>query len=103
MSNPEKLTDDVMEQVSGGTLTKDEASEIRIEVERSYRDNQGQPLSDLFKVILWRGISDITAEKYPVGSIIGIKGRLESEDGKYVIIAERVSFVSAGDGEIHTN
>ena len=86
-------------------FTKDplKYSEIRIEVERSYRDNQGQPLSDLFNVILWRGISDITAEKYPVGSIIGIKGRLESEDGKYVIIAERVSFVSTGDGEIHTN
>ena len=25
MANPEKLTDDMMEQVSGGTLTKDEA------------------------------------------------------------------------------
>lgn len=25
MTNPEKLTDDMMEQVSGGTLTKDEA------------------------------------------------------------------------------
>lgn len=27
MTNPEKLTDDMMEQVSGGTLTKDEALE----------------------------------------------------------------------------
>ena len=27
MANPEKLTDDMMEQVSGGTLTKDEALE----------------------------------------------------------------------------
>ena len=78
-------------------------SEIQIEVERSYRDNQGQCLSDVFKVILWRGISDITSEKYPIGSIIGVKGRLEAENGENVIMAERVSFVSSGESVVHTN
>ncbi|MBE6116899.1 MAG: hypothetical protein E7187_08785 [Erysipelotrichaceae bacterium] len=86
-------------------FTKDplKYSEIRIEVERSYRDNRGQPLSDIFKVILWRGISDITAEKYPVGSIIAVRGRLESENGEIVIMAERVSFISSNDTDVHTN
>ena len=31
MSTPEKITDDMMEQVSGGTLTKDEALEKALE------------------------------------------------------------------------
>ena len=38
MTNPEKLTDDMMEQVSGGTLTKDEALAKALEHANLRRD-----------------------------------------------------------------
>jgi uncharacterized membrane protein YkoI len=38
MTNPEKLTDDMMEQVSGGTLTKDEALKKALEHAHLKRD-----------------------------------------------------------------
>ena len=38
MTNPEKLTDDMMEQVSGGTLTKDEALEKALQHANLRRD-----------------------------------------------------------------
>ena len=38
MANPEKLTDDMMEQVSGGTLTKDEALAKALEHANLRRD-----------------------------------------------------------------
>ena len=68
-------------------------SHIDVEVERSYRDSNSQPIYDTFTIYLWRGISDVITERYPVGTTVGIKGRLEKEDGRCIIMAERVSII----------
>ena len=77
-------------------FTRDALSyaEFEVKVERNYRNNDGENVYDVFKVILWRGISEITAEKYPVGTTVSIKGRMELRDQQICLIAERVSFVT---------
>lgn len=68
-------------------------SQIEMEVRRSYRDPDSQPLYDIFTVHLWRGISEVIIDRYPIGSLIAIRGRLEATDAGYLIMAERVSFI----------
>ena len=58
-------------------------------------------MKDQFKIILWKGIAEETADICKEGSILGVKGRLEShsfsKEGKtYVIpdiIAEKVRMI----------
>ncbi|MBQ4253077.1 MAG: single-stranded DNA-binding protein [Erysipelotrichaceae bacterium] len=68
-------------------------SQVELEVQRTYKDPDGQPQSDVFTVHLWRGLSEIITERYPVGSLLAVKGRLENRDGICTIIAETVSFI----------
>ena len=75
-------------------------SHIDVEVERSYRDSNSQPIFDTFTIYLWRGISDVITEKYPLGTTVGIKGRLEKEDGQCIIMAERVSIIHAEEKDL---
>ena len=71
-------------------------AEMLVEVQRSYRNSNDEYESDCFKVILWRGIAEITLEHYQVGTTVGIKGRLEAyKENLGQIVAERVSFITS--------
>ena len=70
-------------------------ADMKVEVPRLTKDSEGRFPCDVFSVKLWRGVADTAISQYSVGNIVGVKGRLELEDGtgKPRIIAERVSFI----------
>jgi len=78
------------------------STKIILEVERPFRESDGEYLTDKFLVKLWKGIAEQIDDLCAIGSIIGLKGRLESNvtfvddeyDYSYYIIAEKISFLS---------
>lgn len=74
-----------------------------IEVDRSFRNSDGTQSVDEFRIILWRGIAETCVSCCTIGSIVGIKGRLQGttfeNKNKEIfhntdIIAEKVSFLT---------
>ncbi len=49
-----------------------------IQIERPYKNNLGINETDYIQCILWRGIAAQVCETCHIGSIIGVKGRLQS-------------------------
>ena len=45
-------------------------------------------------VYVWSGLADAINEKYPIGSIVGIKGSLTVFNGQLIVVAERISFIT---------
>lgn len=71
-----------------------------VECDKSFRNEDGTLGKDLFKVTLWRGIAEECAAALTVGSIVAVKGRMQSDryeknDTLYYnceIIAEKVAY-----------
>ena len=81
-----------------------QVSNITIAVPRSYKNENGEYDTDFVDVVLWNGIAENTAEYCKKGDIVGVKGRLqtnnyEKEDGEKVfkldVVAEKVTFLSS--------
>lgn len=77
---------------------------ITVIVPRPYKNIDGIYENDYIKCILWNGIANATADYCHKGDIVGVKGRLqtneiENEDGtkthKMDVVAEKVSFLSS--------
>ncbi len=60
------------------TMNGVKLSTIVLEVERPYRNNLGIKEKDYISCVLWKGISSQVEECCDVGSILGVKGRLQS-------------------------
>lgn len=74
---------------------KDEkGASITIAVPRSYKNEDGIYETDFIPVRLFNGIATNTCEYCKKGDLIGIRGRIESNDNKIELIAEKVSFLS---------
>lgn len=79
-------------------------AKIILAVNRNYKNSEGIYETDFIDVELWGAVADSTAEYCKAGDLIGIKGRIETEDyeaedgtkkRKMVIRAEKVTFLSA--------
>lgn len=75
---------------------------LLIEVERNFKNSDGEYEKDLVQCILWRGIAESAVDACFVGSLIGVKGRIQSniimsKDNKPFynceIIAEKISYL----------
>lgn len=74
---------------------------VLLECERPFMSQDGTVQKDTFNIVLWRGIAEECAAACKIGSVIGVKGRLEShsftKDEKtnwYTdIIAEKVRII----------
>ena len=76
-------------------------SHVLLECERPFVTQEGEVHKDIFDIVLWKGIAEEVAAACKVGSILGVKGRLEAH--KYVkedktswytdIIAEKVRLI----------
>lgn len=67
---------------------------IRLEVMRPFKNSSGVYDSDKVSVTLWKGIAKTANDVCKIGDMLGIKGRIQSEDGiTYEIVAEHVSFM----------
>ena len=85
------------------TSNGNKVSTLLIEVNRNFKNSEGFYETDIFQVTLWKGIAESTVHLAQAGSLIAIKGRIqssmyESKEGtqyyNYEIIAEKVSFLS---------
>ena len=82
---------------------KKDVSYITVAVPRSFKDANGEYQTDFLNVVLFDLVAKNTAEYCKKGSIIGVKGRLQSsvveenEEKKYYtdIIAEKITFLSS--------
>ena len=79
-------------------------SYITVAVPRSFKDANGEYQTDFLRVTLFDLVAQNTSEYCKKGSIVGIKGRLQSsvvekddKESKYYmdIIAEKVTFLSS--------
>lgn len=103
-----------------GRLTSDlEAKELEdgkkvtnmtLAIPRSFKNADGEYETDFVECTLWNNIAENTAEYCKKGDIVGVKGRLqtnnyEKEDGSKVfkldVVAEKVTFLSSRSKEEH--
>lgn len=86
--NPEVKTLDSGKKVSNVTLA----------IPRTFKNNNGVYDTDFIKCTLWDNMALNTKEYCKQGSILGVKGRLETtvKDDKFYsdVIAEKVTFLS---------
>ena len=101
-----------------GRLTSDlEAKELEdgkkvtnmtLAIPRSFKNAEGEYETDFVECTLWNNIAENTAEYCKKGDIVGVKGRLqtnnyEKEDGSKVfkldVVAEKVTFLSSRSRE----
>ena len=83
-------------------------SHITLAIPRSFKNAEGIYDTDFIKCTLWNAIADSTAEYCHKGDIVGVKGRIqtnnyETEDGEKrkstSIVAEKVTFLSSKSKE----
>lgn len=100
-----RLTDNIeVEDTESGK----KVSAICMAVQRAYKNVSGEYETDFIKCVLWNGIAENTAEYCKKGDIIGIKGRIQTNnytDDKNVkhyiteVVAEKVTFLSSKKDE----
>ncbi len=64
----------ILKELSGGT----KLSTAVLEIEKAFKNGVGVVESDYVTVVLWRGIAEALVDCSTVGSIIGVKGRLQT-------------------------
>ena len=81
---------------------------LPLAIPRSFKNADGEYETDFVECTLWNNIAENTAEYCKKGDIVGVKGRLqtnnyEKEDGSKVfkldVVAEKVTFLSSRSKE----
>ena len=81
-----------------GRITSFEGNEVIISITRNYKNEDGIYMSDLIPIWLTANIREKMQEFCKIGDVIGVKGRLENR-GEVVVMADKVSFISAKKSE----
>ena len=68
---------------------------IKLAVPRSHKNEDGIYETDFISVKLYKAIATNTCEYCKKGDLIGIKGRLQSNENGFELIAEKVTFLSS--------
>lgn len=68
---------------------------LTLAIPRPTKDENGEYGTDMVKVKIVGQMADNTAEYCHKGDIIGIKGRVVTEDDKINIVAEKATFLSS--------
>lgn len=78
-------------------------SKLTLEVERGFKNSEGNYDFDTIEIEVWRGVAEICCTHCKLGDLVGIQGRIQSSkltsnENKsfltYKFIAEKVSFLS---------
>lgn len=85
------VNDPTIEELENGR----KRSEITLAVQRAFKNEVGLYDTDFIPVALYEGIADNTANYCKKGDVIGIKGRLQIEEDKLMVVADRVTFLSS--------
>ena len=68
---------------------------IELSVNRVNKNEEGIYESDIIPMIVWEGITKQMKEYCQKGDLIGVRGRLETRDGKVLVVGEKVTFLSS--------
>ena len=75
---------------------------LTLKVPRPHKNSEGEYENDLIPVTITGPILENARNYLTVGSLVGIKGRIEADqsrtDGRIKIIVEKISFLSNGTG-----
>lgn len=74
---------------------KGKVTDITLAVPRSYKNEEGEYETDFIPVKLFGQIASTTVEYCRKGDMIGVKGRIQSNESKIEIIAEKITFLSS--------
>jgi single-strand DNA-binding protein len=84
------------------TSSGNKVANLLLEVDRNFRNTSGEYDKDLIMCTLWRGVAETASSVCEIGSLVGVKGRLqansfETKDNRPFyyceVIAEKVSFL----------
>ena len=68
---------------------------IELAVLRSFKNENGEYETDFIPVVLLGNIGNATCEYCRQGDLIGIKGRIQTNENNIEIVAEKVTFLSS--------
>lgn len=68
---------------------------VTVAVPRSYKNADGEYDTDFIPCVLWNGIATNTLEYCKKGDLIGVKGRIQSNENEITVVAEKITFLSS--------
>lgn len=68
---------------------------MKLAVQRNYKNTDGVYETDFIPVFLYNNIAENTLKYIGKGDLVGIKGRLSSEDNKVYVVGEKVTFLTS--------
>ena len=68
---------------------------ITLAIPRSYKNADGEYDTDFVTCNLWNNLAEQTVNYCKKGDLVGVKGRLQTEDDKLIVIAEKITFLSS--------
>lgn len=82
-----------------GRIATDTTDGIKLAIPRTYKNENGEYDTDIIPVTLSGSIKDNVNSYCKMGDIVGVKGRIANEDGRIVISAEKVTFLSSKNSD----
>lgn len=76
-------------------VLEEERAVITIAVPRSFKNEDGEYETDFIPVQLLKGIAQNTCEYCCKGDIIGVKGRIQSNENGIYLLAEKIKLLSS--------
>lgn len=72
---------------------------VTLAVPRSFKNEEGVYETDFIPCVLYNGTVQQVSEWCKKGDLVGVKGRVQAEEGKIQLIAEKVTFLSTKKGD----
>lgn len=85
------------------TKNNKKVSTIPLAIQRSYKNSDGEYITDFIPCTLWDGVAQNVAEYCKKGDLVGIKGRIQVTADKVEVIAEKITFLSNNVNLAHQN
>ena len=95
MLNQIVLVGRLVEDLQVEEIEERKVVKIKLAIPRSWKNEEGIYETDFVPITLWDNVAKNTAEYCKKGDIIGVKGRIQGEEGTIQIIAEKVTFLSS--------
>ena len=74
-----------------GRFVESKENKIKVKVKRLSKNEKGEYKEDIFTFKIWANFDLTMLHKE---DLIGIKARIETEKGKIILIAEKITFLS---------
>ena len=95
MLNQTVLVGRLVKEVEVKEVDDRKVAYLTLAVQRSYKNEEGVYETDFVPCTLWNAIAENVAEYCRKGDLVGVKGRLQTENNGLVLVAEKVTFLSS--------